>query len=297
MDFAATLFSFDLWFKKNPREKQLKMQTETLSEKNPIPAFAGVTFDEPSHTYTLDGVVAPTSVTQLIKPLFDEFDPSNTVDKYFEKWRRTPSSPYYHAIHQAASDDDAKTAILQMWSDKGAEACRLGTKTHKTIEHLLNGGLLADCDVSEIGGEIEAFQQFDKWMQGRGLVAFRTELLLFHLRSDGQIAAGGAIDALYQNSATGELVLVDWKRSKPFGPHVHAPFAKPGYGIASTIHDSQFDKYALQLALYSAILKRHKVAVTDKMLVRVTANGEYEAIDASGSKYDVIAETLLDELA
>ena len=53
---------------------------ETLQEANPIIREGRIKFDEVTHTYTVDGIKVPISVTGLIHQFSHEFDPFAAIE-------------------------------------------------------------------------------------------------------------------------------------------------------------------------------------------------------------------------
>ena len=122
-------------------------------------------------------------------------------------------------------------------------------------------------------------------------------MLIGGLDAEGQLCLGGAVDALFTNRA-GEYVLVDWKRTaKEFGPDEDTRFANPGTGPVRELLDSKYNRYSLQLAVYSGMLKSCMgIDVGDRRyLVRLSGADGAQQIDASGAVFDRVAEALLRE--
>ena len=246
----------------------------------------GIEFEETGHSYTLNGVTAPISVTGLISKHFESFDGPAVVEQYFDRWKHTPTSNYHNLIQQHPDDEDAKRAILDSWEAKKQEACRLGTAMHRSVELLLNGAPLETCGDPEIEDEINAFLVWhDQKVRREGWCTVATELLVGGLDAEGKLCLGGAIDALFTNRE-GEYVLLDWKRTaKKFGPDEDTRFAKRGTGPAAELLDSKYNRYALQLAVYAGMLKRCMgIDVGDRRyLVRLSGADGAQQIDASGA--------------
>ena len=96
----------------------------------------------------------------------------------------------------------SKAEISQAWLQNRTLAARQGTWMHWRFEAFLN-----HVPVEVEGVEFELFTDYLKTLGG--LTAYRTEWTIF---GDAEWLAG-SIDFVAQN-AEGELVLVDWKRSK-----------------------------------------------------------------------------------
>ena len=273
----------------------------TSPPPNPVAAdslASEITFDEPSHTYTLRVHTAPISVTGLISKHFEAFDGPAVVERYFGKWKENVDSKYYALIDKHQNDDDAKRAILDGWEANKNEACRLGTAMHKVIELRLGGAPPEACHDPEVEHEIEMFEWWwhgaeraDKWKW------VASELIVGGLDAEGKLCLGGSVDALFKNRE-GEYVLVDWKRTKEtFGRNDANRFSKPGTGPAEDVLDTKYNKYALQLAVYAELLKRTMgIDVGDRrFLVRLSKEDGAEQIDAWHPEFDRVAKALLRE--
>ena len=254
-----------------------------------------IVFDETTHTYTQNGHTAPLSVTKLISNHFEAFDGPAVVERCFGKWKENVDSKYYALIHSHASDEAAKQAILDLWETNKQEACRLGTATHKAVELLLGGAPLETCGNPEVQDEINAFLAWYAAKRKQGWTIEHTELVVGWMDGEDRLCLGGSVDALFKNEK-GEFVLVDWKRTKErFGPDEDTRFAKRGSGPASELLDTKFSKYALQLAVYAEMLKRHLgIGVGDRRyLVRLTKDEGAQEVCAAGAVYDCVAASLL----
>ena len=270
-----------------------------LAARHPLPVLDAVLFDEPSHTYTALGTRIGISVTKLTGRHFAAFDADRVINTNFSKWRVRASSPYHAVIASSVSEEQAKTAIKAGWDAKGLEARTLGTRLHKIVEDLLNGEHVERVVDDPVRAERRAFEAWrDEWAAERGLKPYRTELPLYGVDADGVPVIAGMIDALFHD-ADGELVLIDWKRAKPFSATAHETdrFARNGTGPCATLPDDSFWKYSLQLAVYARLLKL--TAGLDvgarRHLVRLTAEDGYEVVDADTERVDPVAHVLLHE--
>jgi hypothetical protein len=270
-----------------------------LAERHPIPLLDAVGFDEPSHTYTALGKRVPISVTKLTGRHFETFDADRVINTNFTKWRVNASSPYHAVIAKSASEEQAKAAIKSGWDAKGLEARTLGTRLHKIVEDLLNGEHVDRVVDDPVRAERRAFEAWRaEWAAERRLSPYRTELPLYGVDDEGVPVIAGMIDALFQDP-DGELVLVDWKRAKPFSATAHESnrFARNGTGPCATLPDDSYWKYSLQLAVYARLLKLTAGldVGTRRHLVRLTAEDGYEVIDADHERVDPVAHVLLHE--
>ena len=88
-----------------------------LRKRHPLATIDGVIqFDVDSHTYTVDGVTVPRSVTAVVDELFPKFKPRKTINLYYEKWKTSGKSKYQSVIAASATDADAKRAIAASWA-------------------------------------------------------------------------------------------------------------------------------------------------------------------------------------
>jgi hypothetical protein len=206
-----------------------------LARLHPHPRDARITFDEPTHTYTIDeGEHKYTSVTTFIKPLFEEFDADAVIANMMRssKWG---SSKYF-----GKSPDEIKA----QWAHNGAQAAALGTKLHADIESFYN-----EESVDNDSPEYLYFLKFNEDL--KTLKPYRTEWTVF----DEKLLIAGSIDMVYQRE-DGNLVIYDWKRVK--GIEKSSRFAGVGKSPAiAHLPDTNYWHYALQLNLYKYLLEQN----------------------------------------
>ena len=169
-------------------------KTETLRATNPLSNDSRIVFDEEAHTYTLDGLLVPLSVTALVDEFCHDFNPGDAIlgmrpdtkEKYAEQGLMT------------------EKAIIASWNRNGEVQRNRGTLMHYHIEQFLNG-----CAIEE--PQSPEFQQFAQLFQRIAMDqrVFRTELSVF----SSQLNVAGQIDALFLRT-DGTFALWDWKRSK-----------------------------------------------------------------------------------
>ena len=234
---------------------------QRLAVKNPHPRDARISFEEESHTYTIDGTRAGwTSCTGFIHGFFEEFNPDEVIKKMMrsKKW---PESPYFGMTAEA---------IKKQWSDSGAEASAAGTRMHLDIEHYYNaepvGNLTGDAYDFNPGLEWDYFMAFErKWRKPHGFEAFRTEWLVFK----EEIKLAGSIDMVYKKP-DGTLAIYDWKRAKDM--KFKNDFQN---GLAPLDHlpDTNYWHYSLQLNIYRRMLQeKYDVVVSELALVVLHPN-------------------------
>lgn len=242
------------------------MSINYLAEKNPHPMDAHIQFDEPTHTYTIDGSSDYTSVTTWNHTHFKKFDADVIIAQMMAS-KNWPKNKY-----------NGKTAdeIKAEWDKNRDEAAEAGTKMHYDIECHYNG-----MEVKNDSVEYEYFQAFVK--DNIHLKPYRTEWTVW----DGELKIAGSIDMVYENP-DGTLCIYDWKRSK--GIVRNKQFEE--YATTeciSYIPDTNFWHYALQLNTYKAILeKNYGKRVTTLRLVCLHPNQRtYQVIDVPELKEEI----------
>ena len=204
--------------------------SSTLQRANAMPVFDDrVSFEEASHTYTVEGALVPRSVTGLIHHFCAEFDPLATL--------RSMNTERRLEKYDQASDEE----ILALWQQNGAVARTRGTLMHREIEWLLNGG-----SVDDPSPEIQQFLDLFPSMVEDGLTIYRTELSVYHRA----LNVAGQIDALFRDQ-DGHFVIVDWKRS----PKISFDSLRQMLAPLDHLPDCNGSHYCLQLNLYRLFLE------------------------------------------
>ena len=241
----------------------MSFNPQTYLEKlNPHPRDKRITFDEPTHIYTIETIDKPsghkiydsgfTSVTTWNHSHFGEFNSEKAITLMMssKKW---PENKYYGMTSQQIKD---------AWKQNGDKASRAGTLMHNDIECYYN-----NVDVSNDSIEYKYFQDFEKTRTqlggfGENLIPYRTEWMVF----DEQLRLSGSIDMIYEDKDDGTLQIYDWKRCKEikktnFWKNSHTE-------CINHLPDSNYWHYSLQLNTYKAILERnYGKKVTDLYLV------------------------------
>ena len=138
---------------------------ESLKELHPLARDERIIFHEASHTYTVDCVLVPLSVTGLIHTYISEFDPVNASSGM------KPETRQRYADQGFATEVD----IINSWTRNGAVQSSRGTLMHYHIEQYLNG-----CGIEQPWSP--EFQQFLQLFNGIvNQRPFRTELSVFSL--------------------------------------------------------------------------------------------------------------------
>lgn len=278
-----------------------------LAQLNPHPRDAKIVFQEEGHLYTIEGVVEhPISVTTLIHSMFTPFDADRITEMMLRspKW---PQSKYFdmakEAIEKAWNEavpcdakklmqsDDwykskyllvVKEAIKLSWEVNRDEAARAGTRMHKSIEDFINLHekerelawlyFAVHRKVPKPLPDTPEFFRFmrywKKLMKEGKYRPYRTEWLVYD--EDKRLA--GSIDLVLENIETGELSIVDWKRSKDIKTENRW---QSGIDCWSHIPDCNYQHYSLQLNTYRYLLEtRYGKIVAEMYLIVLHPNND-----------------------
>lgn len=214
-----------------------------LSSKHPHPLDEQITFDEPTHTYTINGDDGYLSVTTWVHSHFSKFDADKIIDKMMTG-RNWSNSKYF-----GKSKDDIKL----MWEVNRDTAAKSGTELHSDIEKFYN-------NVPNTNTSVE-YSQFENFVKDNSLEPYRTEWTVF----DTELKIAGSIDMTFI-LPNGNLMIYDWKRSK--GINRNTPYETySNTDCISHLPDTNFWHYALQLNMYKTILERNYDTQISKMML------------------------------
>lgn len=238
----------------NSAGKKRGRNATSLAVTNPFSFDDDVEFSEAGHIYRVHGRKAEMSVTSLVKMAFPasaDFNGRAICETNLARWRTNASNRYHAVVADIPDDEEATAAVMAIW-DRNRD---LGTLAHKAVELTLNNELVPnDALVADVKKELDQFMMFHDRQTLAGWKVLRSELSLYHKRTDGTTIAG-QIDILYRDN-TGKLRVVDIKRSeKVLSANAHN-FGKFGAGVAAEIKDTDHYRYSLQCWLYSCMLWR-----------------------------------------
>ena len=195
-----------------------------------------VIFTEDDHKYTtiIDGKeVLYTSGTTFSHPFFHEFDPTGEI-----------------TARCAKKEGLTVEQIKAKWAAKGAESCRLGTRTHETCEDVFHG-TVPFRNQPESEDEKKRFDYaiaMSKKLKER-LDILGIELIVF----DVELALAGTIDLFGKSKKDGTYIIVDHKTNGDLG--IENKYSQFALDPISHIPDTPFGHYQIQLNLYQYLLK------------------------------------------
>lgn len=253
-----------------------------LARENHHPFDDRITFDEPTHIYTIDGDSSYTSVTTFLHHQFPPFHPgpvaANLLAPFYTNGRPNKNAYRAKAIENIRSVESSLTdeeviialndtttehykrehqAIMDTWSATSTA----GTKIHSDIEYFYNGEPRPNDSI-----EYEYFERFrlDFETQFPQYRPYRTEWTVFYK----ELKIAGSIDMVYENTEDGTLMIYDWKRVKDIKYEAYKD--ECGLGVCSDLPNTNFWHYSLQLNTYKAILEsQYGKTVTALRLVRL----------------------------
>ena len=108
---------------------------ETLQATNPLIREGRIKFDEITHTYTVDGIKVPISVTGLIHQFCQDFDAHAAIETMKANDWETKQLKFLKNDGEVMSDDE----IAASWSRNGEIQRSRGQLLHYHCEQYLNG--------------------------------------------------------------------------------------------------------------------------------------------------------------
>ncbi len=249
---------------------------QKLARVNAHPRDARIEFDEPTHTYYIDGDSTNImSTTTFIHSFFGHFDPDAIIAKMMNspKWQQ---SKYYGMTPEQ---------IKKLWSDNGANASGSGTAMHLAIEQYYNE---AYDEIDPAIYETTEWKYFMKFYKkyGERYKMYRSEHEVF---SD-DLRLSGSIDCVFQRD-DGKFCLGDWKRSKEI--KFNNSFQK-GYGPCAILDDCNVNHYGLQLNIYKWYLETYYDMKIEEMFLIIIHpdNKSYQRIMISDDYGPIVQEML-----
>eukprot|EP00438_Fugacium_kawagutii_P013857 Skav234041 [mRNA] locus=scaffold461:3439:5826:+ [translate_table: standard] len=266
----------------------------TLSWLHPHARDCQMRFEPDNHEYFVCGVKTQGSVTAMIHSFARKFDPDTAIQmmrgganwprpNYLRatmteaalKRVRQVDPELLLALFESPRNDPwicrrvqslrgafpdftdiltlTEAQIKRKWEINALQASACGTYMHYLFEAHMNGYAIPQCSP-----EFVMLKQFLAGMQGWR--AYRTEWVIF---GDEENIAG-SIDLCAQNES-GELALIDWKRSAGLEKKYVSPFTM--LPPVAHLPDCAGSHYRLQLNAYRYILEKYYGHTVSKMLV------------------------------
>lgn len=200
-----------------------------FNEKNSHTRDSHIHFDEVGHLYTF-GDETFESVTTVVENTFDKFDAPAWAAK------KCPSDP---------------ESLLRQWEEKAKTARDLGTLMHDRIERFYLGQQLEEEAATD-----PTFMRFLRFASKHPLTPYRSEWRIYS--EDFKIA--GTLDFLTIDDK-GNFTIYDWKRSTKVvddsGHILDRAYGRHALEPISSLDDTTYNHYALQVSIYRYILELH----------------------------------------
>jgi len=201
-------------------------------------------FDTDAHQYSDDKVVFK-GVTTTIGKYFPKF----VIEEQAKDYSKRLS---YKGIIKSAEE------IIQEWDEKR----EYGTQVHNQIEEYLLHPFVASSGNEELNKDVtKALHIVEGLTHLYNIVAVFPEVQVW----DKELGLAGTVDLLLQLE-DGSFIMADWKTSnsifKGKSPHNHHP-------LTQHLDNTNYNKYSLQMGVYSAILERHSVTIRECLLIHL----------------------------
>ena len=221
-----------------------------LARATPHPRDAFILFEEKEHIYTfIPTNIQFISVTTLIDKYFPKFNDDEVIGRMMSSWRWSKSKYYGMSIEE----------IKQQWEDIRVEASTLGTQMHGAIEQYFNMELKEQPKTPEFQMFLRFWEQFSQ--TNPIYKPYRAEWIIY----DEDNGISGTIDLILANDR-GELVLLDWKRSKEIK---RTNRFQKAFDPISHLDDCNFNHYSLQLNFYRHIIETKYLRIVLAMFIVV----------------------------
>ena len=217
-----------------------------------------IALDKSSHVYSLHGSpeIKFSSVTKIVGDQFPFFD-KELISK-----RLVKVSPKYQHL--------SWKELVKEWN----EFRDLGTAVHEELESYINNGSIPTLSKAKIGKT-----WFEANIESFGDVLF-SEVMVF----SEELEVAGCVDLLVYNSAKNECFIFDWKTSKIID---HSGRKSAITSACFDLNDSRYDKYSLQLSIYSHLLEKyHGIPIKQMFMVHLTEH-DADCIEAKNLNNNV----------
>lgn len=205
--------------------------------------FPGLEFDEPTHTYHVDGVKYP-SVSGLLKNFYVPFDTENVAIGYARK-------------HGFFTQD-----VLDAWEGNSTIATDRGTIVHLFGEDYVKWKYFGIGERPIVGckqclGVVQFWNSLPTY-----IIPVALEIQMYSKK----YGYCGTADILLYNTKTKEYYIADYKTNKELTSQYDQSgllFIKSSHGLVQ----DNFGKYTLQFSFYQILLEDVGINVTRRILI------------------------------
>ena len=238
-------------------------------------AFKDFKFYDEDHHYEYKEQKVGISVTRLIEEYTNEFDAETIAEKV--------------AIRDGKTIQD----VLDEWKNKNEWSCEKGSLCHEFAQFLWNDKTMKPKYISEKFSTKENVDIVQKIFDQAESFYNAYEDKLEHVADEYIIGSeeydiASAVDHLFINRMTGELVLVDYKTNSDI--HKNDKYAKNMKVPLHNLKDTTLNHYYIQLSIYKYIIEKYtKLKISEMFIVYMSENIEnYEIIDVPYLEKEII---------
>ena len=247
-----------------------------------LKVFQDFKFFESDHHYEFKGKRVGISVTRLIEEYTNEFKQMEVAEMV------------------ASKQNKSVFEILDEWQYKADFACAKGSTCHEYAQSLWSCAEYYEAEFGNNDDEkIDFTSKVAKIQEQAKKFWFDFSDILEHLADEFVVGSdeydiASAIDHLFVNRITGELVLVDYKTNsilKGYNDEIkNRAYTKSMKIPLNNLKDDALHHYYIQLSIYKYLLEKYAdVKVADMFIVYFSENIEnYETIEIPYLKEEVI---------
>jgi len=228
-----------------------------------------ISFDQSTHTYSIDGDETFTSVTTLMSSWFKPFNVDNSLRSMLKANRERK--------YPGMTDDQIK----KHWVENGDMAMALGTALHLHIEMALTNQPVEDDSLE--------YKYFESFRADHVLTPFQVEWRLCYPPNK----LVGTVDYANQNE-DGSLDLYDWKRSNKVNQFVTYRYSTCLHPELRHVPDTSYWRYTLQLNLYRFLAEKNGHRIRHMYIVGFhPLNASYEKLQVQEIDMEKVLNTTL----
>ena len=243
---------------------------ECLKELNK--AFGDFKFFEEDHHYEYKGERVGISVTRLIEEYCNEFDSQGVAEKVAER------------------DGKSVQEVLDEWKHKNEVSCEKGHLGHLWAQSLWNKENVLE-NIKSASTDVKILlkpiinQAIDFYVDYKDRLEHVADEFII---GSAEYNVSSAIDHVFLNKLTGELVLVDYKTNSDI--HKTEKYAKNMKVPLSHLKDYTLQHYFIQLSIYKYLVEKYtNLKFGEMFIVYFSENIEkYEIIEIPYLKNEVI---------
>lgn len=239
-----------------------------------LEVFKDFKFFEEDHHYEFKGERIGISVTRLIEDYASEFQQQEMAERVATKENKTVQE------------------VLESWKYKNDFACEKGSTCHEFVQSLWSQKNYKQLMFDNSKEYLEAVEKIKQQA-----IKFRMDFedKLIHLKDELIIGSeeydiASAVDHLFINKLTGELVLVDYKTNSYMSGYNKKAYTKKMKVPLQNLNDDSLHHYYLQLSIYKYLIEKYSdLKVSEMFIVYMSENiNNYEIIEIPYLEKEVI---------